>query len=227
MSEWWTYSLSDFLLFSPRTYYRLFELYNADIWPAQVVALALGLAILAGWLRGTAWAGRGAGAVLAACWLWVAWAFHAQRYATINSAAVFFAIGFAIEALLLLWIGGVRARIAFAPVRGGVRGAALGVTLFAMLGYPLLAAAGGRAWRQMELFGVAPDPTALATLGLLALSARTPWPLLPVPLLWCAISGATLRTMHAHYAWVAPLGALLVLALCAIGKRAPGGTSSR
>ena len=47
MSEWWTYSLSDFLLFSPRTYYRLFELYNAAIWPAQMLALALGLAILA------------------------------------------------------------------------------------------------------------------------------------------------------------------------------------
>ena len=35
MSEWWTYSLSDFLLFSPRTYYRLFELYNLAIWPTQ------------------------------------------------------------------------------------------------------------------------------------------------------------------------------------------------
>jgi hypothetical protein len=28
MSEWWTYTLSDFLLFSPRVYYRLFELHN-------------------------------------------------------------------------------------------------------------------------------------------------------------------------------------------------------
>ena len=36
MSEWWTYTLSDFLLFSPRTYYRLFELYNDEIWPAQI-----------------------------------------------------------------------------------------------------------------------------------------------------------------------------------------------
>ena len=57
MSEWWTYSLSDFLLFSPRTYYRLFELYNLAIWPAQILALALGLAILALWLRGGAVAG--------------------------------------------------------------------------------------------------------------------------------------------------------------------------
>ena len=46
MSEWWTYSLSSFLLFSARTYYRLFELYNLDVWPLQIVTLALGLVIL-------------------------------------------------------------------------------------------------------------------------------------------------------------------------------------
>ncbi len=46
MSEWWTYSLSDFLLFSPRTYYRLSELYNIAIWPAQIVMLALGVALV-------------------------------------------------------------------------------------------------------------------------------------------------------------------------------------
>ena len=46
MAEWWTYSISDFLLFSPRTYYRLFELYNADLWPAQILAILLGTALL-------------------------------------------------------------------------------------------------------------------------------------------------------------------------------------
>jgi hypothetical protein len=28
MSEWWSYRFSDLLMFSPETYYRLFELYN-------------------------------------------------------------------------------------------------------------------------------------------------------------------------------------------------------
>ena len=47
MSEWWTYRLTSFLLFSPRTYYRLIELYNLAIWPAQIVGAAIGLAIVA------------------------------------------------------------------------------------------------------------------------------------------------------------------------------------
>jgi hypothetical protein len=213
MSEWWTYSLSDLLMFSARTYYRLFELYNLAIWPAQLLAGALGLAILACIARGGVTSGRAAAGMLAACWLWVAWAYHAERYATINSAATYFAIGFAIEALLLLWMGTVRGRLALAPVRGGIGRAALGLLLFAMLGHPLLAAASGRSWRQLEMFGVAPDPTAIATLGLLLLTTRIRWLLLPIPLLWCAISGATLWTMHAPDAWIAPLAALLALLL--------------
>jgi len=47
MSEWWTYRLTSFLLFSPRTYYRLLELYNLAIWPAQLAGMAIGLAIVA------------------------------------------------------------------------------------------------------------------------------------------------------------------------------------
>jgi hypothetical protein len=102
MSEWWTYGLRDLLLFSPDTYYRLFELYNLEWWPLQAVALALGATL---WLlcrRGGERAGRAIAAILALCWLWVAWAFHDQRYASINPAADYFAWGFAVQALLLL-----------------------------------------------------------------------------------------------------------------------------
>lgn len=219
MSQWWTYSLSDLLMFSARTYYRLLELYNRDIWPAQLAAGAAALAIflLCGARRGTAPA-RMAAALLAAAWLWVGWAFHAQRYAAINTAGAFFAAAFAAEALLLLWLGTVRGKLALAPLRPAVRQPALGVLAFALFGYPLLAAANGRAWVQMEVFGIAPDPTALATLGVLAL-ARPLRPLLwPIPLLWCCITGATLWTMHAADFWVAPLAALLALRLAWSGR---------
>jgi hypothetical protein len=219
MSEWWTYSLSDFLMFSARTYYRLFELYNLAIWPGHLLAVAVALAVIACSIRGGTSAGRIAAVLLAACWLWVAWAFFAKRYATVNSAAMYFAAGFAIEALLLLWMG-VRGGMVLARAHGGVSRVAFGVMLFAMFGYPLLAPASGRAWRHTELFGVAPDPTALATLGLLVLAQRTPTLLLPIPLLLSATSSATLWTMHSPDAWVAALGALLVMVLCAIKGRA-------
>ena len=46
MSEWWTYRPEDFLLFSPRVYWRMFELHNAALWPLHVLTLAAGLIII-------------------------------------------------------------------------------------------------------------------------------------------------------------------------------------
>ena len=85
MSEWWTYSLSDFLLFSPRTYYRLLELYNIATFPVQLVALALGIAVLIALARAPG-SSRFVASVLVAAWAWVAWAFHWTQYSTINWA---------------------------------------------------------------------------------------------------------------------------------------------
>src|SRR5436190_4088989 len=138
MSEWWTYRLSDLLLFSPRTYYRLFELYNAAIWPAQIVAVALGLAVLLlGRGQGSS-RGRWIAALLAGCWLWVAIAFHANRYASINWAAVDFAWGFGCDAALLIWTGVLRGRLVFGTGEGATSRAARGIFLFALLAQPLI-----------------------------------------------------------------------------------------
>ena len=133
MSEWRTYTLSDFLLFSPRTYYSLFELYNAEIWPAQIVALALGVVLVGLLWRPRAGQGRIVAAILAFCWIWVAWAFHWRHYATINWAATYFAGGFAVEALLLLWIGVIRNELAIESASAVARRTGIAVVLFALL----------------------------------------------------------------------------------------------
>jgi uncharacterized protein DUF6064 len=228
MSEWWTYSLSDFLLFSPRTYYRLFELYNVAILPLQVLALALGAAILFLLLRDTAWRGRAVAAILAACWLWVAGAYLLARYDTINWAASYFAVGFAIEALLLVWAGIIRDRLRFRPRPDWVGGAGIGIFLFALAVYPLIGRLIGRPWLQVEVFGVMPDPTAIATLAVLVAARRPHWLLLVIPLLWCAISGATLWSMAAPDALIVPAAALIAFALTvwkSLVSRGAGSTS--
>ena len=77
MSEWWTYRLTSFLLFSPRTYYRTIELYNLAIWPAHLAGLAIGLAVVALLATHSGWRNQIVAALLAVCWLWIGWVvFH-------------------------------------------------------------------------------------------------------------------------------------------------------
>jgi hypothetical protein len=63
------------------------------------------------------------------------------------------------------------------------------------------------------VFGLFPDPTALATLGLVLMAGRGHWLLLPLPAAWCAIGGATLWMMEAPEAALLPLLGLIGLLL--------------
>jgi uncharacterized protein DUF6064 len=216
MPDWLTYRLSDFLLFSPRTYYRMFELYHAEIWPIHVVVLASVVAIAVLLRREEEWPGRVIAGLLAAWWLWVAIAFHLQRYAPINWAARYFAGLFAIQALLLVWYGVVRGRLRFGVSREPTAFMAVGLLLFALVFEPVAGRIAGRAWRQVEIIGLTPDPTAIATLALLALSTARPHrALLVIPVAWCAIGAATLWALGSPEAWVVLLAGLcgLVLAI--------------
>jgi Family of unknown function (DUF6064) len=211
MPVWLTYSPSDFLLFTPHTYYRLFELYNRAIWPVHVVVAALGLMLLVLFFYGGARRGRAVAVILAACWLWVAWAYLYGHYETINWAARYFAIAFAIQAGLLIVSGVVLDR--FTPDSGPVNRAGIAIVVLALLVQPLAAPLFGREWTQIEFFALVPDPTVAATIGALLAMRRAHWPLLIIPLLWCVLTGATLWAMHAPAALLMPAVGVLAIGL--------------
>jgi len=164
MPEWWTYGLSDFLMFSPQVYWRLVARHNAAWWPAQMfaVAAAMALPLL---LRAPALpARRGALVLVALAWAWTGWAFHWRLYGEIFLAAPWLGGAFALQALLL-------AAAAAAPLRSRALappGPLCWMLLAAAALYPLLAPLTGHPWSEAEVAGFMPDPTALATLGTLA-----------------------------------------------------------
>lgn len=184
MSEWWTYRLSDFLMFSPAVYARMVERYHRELAPLPWLLLALGLGLVALAVLRKPWAARAVLLVLAVLWTWVGWAFLWQRYAQINWAAQHMAVAWWLQAALLV-------AAAWAPVtqRSAQAVGYLGLALAAagVLGY----AAHGQA------FGLMPGPTALATLGLLfTLRPRgMPW-LCGLPVLALVAEALTLWMFH-------------------------------
>jgi hypothetical protein len=223
MSEWWAYSLQDLLMFSPQTYYRLFERYNADLWPAHLLALVLGASPLILFFRRSDQARPWVMAILAAGWVSVAWSYFWARYASIHLAAPYFALAFVVESLLLAWMGISHSRFIIARASRWRQRTGLGIFLIALVVYPMLGLAMGRNWTQAEVIGLAPDPTALATLGVLLLTGpRTFWVLAPIPILWCLISGATLWAMASPNFFIAPGLALLVALLASLDRTKQG-----
>ena len=216
-----SWTLEDLLPFSPQVYWRLFALENESVWPAQPVVLAaaalLALCFNLGWRP----SGRWLGPVLGAAWLWTGWHFVALRFGTVNWLAPTLAWGFYAEAALLAGLG-LSGRIVFTQ-RGRSAWFGLGL-LAAALVWPVLAPLDGRPWREAEVIAIAPDPTAIATLGLLALAERSPWTALlcAAPVLWLAASALTLFTMDAWQGWavlVAPLAGLVAWAAPSVRKR--------
>jgi hypothetical protein len=191
MSEWWRYRLSDFLMYSSRTWYRLVEQYNHAFWPAHLLALLLGIAVIWLVLSPRPAQGRIISAILAVVWMWVAVGWHLGYFANINWAAAWFAGGFGLESILLLWFGVVRRDLTFDLGKGMGQKVGFAVLLLAVFGYPLVAIGSARGAQQSEVFGMMPDPTSLGTVGVLMLTGRRRW-LMAVPLAWCVLAGGML-----------------------------------
>ena len=222
MRVWLSYSLSDFLLFTPHTYYRLFELYNRAIWPVHVAAAALGLMLLVLMFYGGARRGRAIAGVLAACWLWVALAFLFARYDTVNWMARYAAAGFTLEAILLIVSGVVLNRLKprhGSSERGFYESCRHGHRHFRIVHSALVGAAGrppldsDGALRPCARSDGRGHPRRALEHAARALD------LFVIPLLWCAITGATLWAMDARDALLMP--AIAVLAVWCSALRRP------
>lgn len=223
-----SYRPSDFLMFAPRTYWRLFELHNEAWWPLPLVLPAFGLAALWWSWRGVeVGVQRAAAAGLAVGAAFVGWAFVFERYAAINWAAGWLSLGWAMISLLLLALAfGGPLRPAMSVWR---RRLGAGMALSAFIGYPLLAPLMGRPFTQSEVFGLAPEPTLLAVLAWLQTVVAKPGGALwiwraarSLTLLLCLVSAATMALLGE---WVASawLAAAVVAAFARFNAEDDGG----
>ena len=191
-ADWQTYRLGDFIPFTPEVYFRLIERVNEAFWPWQLATVALGLAALVLALRGNH---RAALIALAPAWVISALAFHFDFYAEINVAAPWFGWAFIAQAALLAlvagWPGARSLQSRPGPIR---RTVGTGIAVLGIVAWPLLALVTGHGWGRSEVFGLHPDPTAIATLGIALLAANGLRAVLAIalPALWCIVATLTL-----------------------------------
>lgn len=178
------------LPFTVEQFFAVFAAYNAAIWPAQLVAYGLGLAAVAALWRPQPTGMRIVFAVLAVFWAWTGLAYHLMQFSAINPAARLFALMFVAQAILFA------AAAASAGIRFELRPSLRSVLAFALIVYALavyeaLGALAGHGFMKGPLFGVAPCPTTIFTLGVLMLARGrwVPW-LAVIPVLW-ALVGST------------------------------------
>jgi hypothetical protein len=113
MSEWWSYSLADFLLFSPRVYYRLFETLNTTWWLAVSAALVAGMITFGLSIRHGNRGNRVALVLLAMIWGWVSAGFLWYYYQPINWLIPYSIPAFITEALLMVMFAARRMPLRF------------------------------------------------------------------------------------------------------------------
>jgi hypothetical protein len=195
--------------FTAEQFFGVFAAYNAAIWPAQVCSFVLGLvAVAALWSKRPAlvlW-------ILALMWLWNAIGYHYLFFISINPAAKLFAGLFALEGLLLALCALATRSLSFRLARDFRTTAGLGFITYALAIYPALGWWAGHGFMAGPMFGVAPCPTTIFTIGVLLL-ARGRWVvwLSVIPILWSIVGLAAALQLGMFEDFALPIAGLLLL----------------
>lgn len=211
------------LPFTHEEFLQVFAGYNQAIWPAQVIAYLVGLAMLAALARGSS---RLAALGLALMWLWTGVGYHWFSFTRINPAAWAFGALFVLQAMLITAYGVFSSRLRL-DMRGGGAVGALGwfLIVYAALLYPLLGVLTGHSYPRMPMFGVTPCPVTLFTFGLFLLaSARVPRWLLVIPAAWSLVGGSAAFLLGVPQDWLLLFSGLAIVPIV-LRDRRPLGTA--
>lgn len=130
---------------------------------------------LAGSWRGGLPAGRWPGAMLALMRGWVGAVYQGSYFSQINPVAKVFAGAFLLQALLFAGHAVLGRGLEFGP-RSPMRSVAGAVLIiYAMIAYPPIGLLVGERYPAMPLFGAAPCPLLIFTLGLFVWASRVRW----------------------------------------------------
>ena len=203
------FTIGDFL--------AIFAAYNSAIWPFQIVAYGLGLVAATAVIVENHALMRLGFAALAILWGFTGIGYHLISFAQINPIAPIFAAFFVLQGVLFvasaIQPGDLRLRMS----RDLRSIAGLMTIVYALAVYPVLGIWAGHGFLAGPMFGVAPCPTTIFTLGILMI-ARGRWVvwLSIIPVSWSLIGlSAALQLGIPEDLGMPVAGAMLVALLAA------------
>lgn len=179
------HTLSDFLMFSQEIYRNQIETLNALVWPGQFIFAAAAI-LLASAVFLNFEHQRIISIVLAAVsWLTSAVLFHYVAYSPVNWLAVVYTIAFILQSVLMLLLLRLQPRD-----RSDLfsKGAAAICLAYALVIHPALTAA-LYGYSAIELWGLHPTPTIIASLSVLIIYGRASLLFLFIPLIYALVEG--------------------------------------
>jgi hypothetical protein len=207
-ADWLSYSLQDFVMFGPQVFLRLFVRINQDLWPWQLLAAGVAIAIPLVLLRQKPGARRLAVGLMAIAWAASGYGFLVNYFGPINWPAAWFGWAFVLQGALLgaaVFFGGAQGHTA-SPVRFVI------LWLIVVYALPWMAVAESGQWQALALYGVAPGITAAAGALLVAqISGAWRWLCLPLPVLWSLFSAAMFWVLQTWWLLVIPAATLLLV----------------
>jgi len=189
------------LPFSHAQFIEVFTRYNANVWPAQIAAYFLALAMVVAILSPLRTKGRLVAGGLALMWLWTGVAYHGVHFSAINNAAYLFGALFVIQGLLLTRAA-LTDTLRFASSGKAKSWLGWSLVAYATILYPALGLWFGFRAVELPMFGITPCPVTIFTFGIFLLAAPVSRWLLAVPVLWALIGGSAAFLLRVPQDWV-------------------------
>lgn len=213
--------------FTTEQFLNVFVEYNAAIWPAQIGMYILGLIAIAALPFMKPAAKRLTLSILVLMWAWNAIGYHFLFFSAINPTALVFAGFFMLQALLFARCAIATQGVYFQVGRDFRSASGLAFIIYAMAIYPVLGIKAGHGLMLGPMFGVAPCPTTIFTIGMLML-ARGRWVvwLSVIPLLWTMVGLAAALQLGISEDLVLPIAGLVLLVALVAQRFGPGRSES-
>jgi len=179
-------------------FYNTLQSYNETFWPMLIITFLLGVAVIYLAARKSSSSNKAISAILSFLWIWSGIVFFIIYYGPINAEflglmmpGVWYLGGilFLTQGVLFLVLGVVKSSLSFKLSGDWFTIVGALIVVYAMVIYPVIGLLTGYGYPKYPVFGIAPCPLTIFSLGLFQWSDRKmPIVIVLIPFIW-ALTG--------------------------------------